>query len=246
MLVPPFLDFFSPPRIQSTYNLRIFPDVHYILVMFGWEISQIVLRLLLEVLVAKYLPVFKSYIGLTLYTTGTFLYGGIMSSHGLLKSSTDSELLPRKWTQSSFTFKPIFIYFLSPTRSTLKLLFSPFQFVESQPASWQHHPVCLPFLLIRSPFHLPPSQPPSPNFNLIHLFFATVESGPSVPAAPLLQLEKCCTRNNSATLAWRVTVPPGSPIEGYILELDDGNGGQYRVGASQKPCKNHWVRIHTV
>ncbi|CAB1437982.1 unnamed protein product, partial [Pleuronectes platessa] len=54
------------------------------------------------------------------------------------------------------------------------------------------------------------------------------ESGTSVPVAPLLQLEKCCTRNNSATLAWRVTAPPGSPIEGYILELDDGNGGQYR------------------
>ncbi|XP_056261081.1 E3 ubiquitin-protein ligase TRIM9 isoform X1 [Seriola aureovittata] len=55
-----------------------------------------------------------------------------------------------------------------------------------------------------------------------------VEIGPSVPAAPLLQLEKCCTRNNSATLAWRVTASPGSSIEGYILELDDGNGGQYR------------------
>ncbi|AWP20344.1 putative tripartite motif-containing protein 67-like [Scophthalmus maximus] len=54
------------------------------------------------------------------------------------------------------------------------------------------------------------------------------ESGPSVPPAPLLQLEKCCTRNNSATLAWRVAAPAGSPIEGYILELDDGNGGQYR------------------
>lgn len=57
----------------------------------------------------------------------------------------------------------------------------------------------------------------------------TVDPGPSVPAAPLLQLEKCCTRNNSATLAWRVTAPTGSPIEGYVLELDDGNGGQYRV-----------------
>ncbi|XP_034756644.1 tripartite motif-containing protein 67 [Etheostoma cragini] len=55
-----------------------------------------------------------------------------------------------------------------------------------------------------------------------------VESGPSVPAAPLLQLEKCCTRNNSATLAWKVAAPPVSPVEGYILELDDGNGGQYR------------------
>ncbi|XP_068432941.1 E3 ubiquitin-protein ligase TRIM9 isoform X1 [Clinocottus analis] len=55
-----------------------------------------------------------------------------------------------------------------------------------------------------------------------------VEPGASVPAAPLLQLEKCCTRNNSATLAWRVNAPPVSAIEGYILELDDGNGGQYR------------------
>uniref|UniRef100_H3DPA8 Tripartite motif containing 67 n=1 Tax=Tetraodon nigroviridis TaxID=99883 RepID=H3DPA8_TETNG len=55
-----------------------------------------------------------------------------------------------------------------------------------------------------------------------------VESGPSVPGAPLLQLEKCCAGNNSATLAWRVAAPPGNPIEGYILELDDGNGGQYR------------------
>ncbi|XP_063350864.1 E3 ubiquitin-protein ligase TRIM9 isoform X1 [Pelmatolapia mariae] len=55
-----------------------------------------------------------------------------------------------------------------------------------------------------------------------------VEPRPSVPPAPLLQLEKCCTRNNSATLAWRVTMPIINPIEGYILELDDGNGGQYR------------------
>ncbi|KAG7218912.1 hypothetical protein INR49_016136 [Caranx melampygus] len=61
-----------------------------------------------------------------------------------------------------------------------------------------------------------------------------VETGPSVPPAPLLQLEKCCTRNNSATLAWRVAVPHGNPIEGYILELDDGNGGQYRVVKERK------------
>ncbi|XP_061099532.1 tripartite motif-containing protein 67 isoform X7 [Conger conger] len=50
----------------------------------------------------------------------------------------------------------------------------------------------------------------------------------NVPPAPLLQLEKCCTRNNSATLAWRVTAGPSVPIEAYVLELDDGNGGQYR------------------
>ncbi|XP_055088283.1 E3 ubiquitin-protein ligase TRIM9 isoform X8 [Periophthalmus magnuspinnatus] len=63
---------------------------------------------------------------------------------------------------------------------------------------------------------------------ILQLDFCQVETGPSVPAAPLLQLEKCCTRNNSATLAWRVTAPTGNPIEGYILELDDGSGGQYR------------------
>eukprot|EP00064_Thunnus_orientalis_P010271 superscaffoldBa00001378_g10297 len=50
----------------------------------------------------------------------------------------------------------------------------------------------------------------------------------SVPAAPMLQLEECCTQNNSATLSWKQ--PPLSTIavEGYILELDDGNGGPFR------------------
>nr|DBA14492.1 TPA: hypothetical protein GDO54_005451 [Pyxicephalus adspersus] len=49
-----------------------------------------------------------------------------------------------------------------------------------------------------------------------------------VPAPPILQLEECCTHNNSATLSWKQ--PPMSMVqaEGYILELDDGNGGQFR------------------
>ncbi|CAI9535874.1 unnamed protein product [Staurois parvus] len=49
-----------------------------------------------------------------------------------------------------------------------------------------------------------------------------------VPAPPMLQLEECCTHNNSATLSWKQ--PPMSMVqaEGYILELDDGNGGQFR------------------
>lgn len=95
---------------------------------------------------------------------------------------------------------------------------------------------------------LPPlilSSSPSMSYNLYascHLCLIAVESGPSVPAAPLLQLEKCCTRNNSATLAWRVIMPPGNPIEGYILELDDGNGGQYRVCVSQKHTLSHTER----
>ncbi|XP_062850904.1 E3 ubiquitin-protein ligase TRIM9 isoform X2 [Trichomycterus rosablanca] len=78
-------------------------------------------------------------------------------------------------------------------------------------------------------------------------FDLTLDSGPllqtihqldfvqmKVPAAPILQLEECCTQTNSATLSWKQ--PPLSTIvvDGYILELDDGNGGQFRevyVGA---------------
>ncbi|XP_061825063.1 E3 ubiquitin-protein ligase TRIM9 isoform X4 [Nerophis lumbriciformis] len=49
-----------------------------------------------------------------------------------------------------------------------------------------------------------------------------------VPAAPMLQLEECCTENNSATLSWKQ--PPLSTIavDGYILELDDGDAGPFR------------------
>lgn len=50
-----------------------------------------------------------------------------------------------------------------------------------------------------------------------------------MPPGPLLQLEKCCTRNNSVTLAWRLPPFTHSPVDGYILELDDGDGGQFRV-----------------
>ncbi|XP_066535786.1 E3 ubiquitin-protein ligase TRIM9 isoform X2 [Hoplias malabaricus] len=51
---------------------------------------------------------------------------------------------------------------------------------------------------------------------------------PHVPAAPVLQLEECCSQTSSATLSWKQ--PPLSTIavEGYILELDDGNAGQFR------------------
>lgn len=54
----------------------------------------------------------------------------------------------------------------------------------------------------------------------------------TVPPGPLLQLEKCCTHNNSVTLAWRMPPFTHSPVDGYILELDDGDGGQFRV----RPC----------
>ncbi|XP_043371843.1 E3 ubiquitin-protein ligase TRIM9 [Dermochelys coriacea] len=49
-----------------------------------------------------------------------------------------------------------------------------------------------------------------------------------VPAPPILQLEECCTHNNSATLSWKQPPLSTVQVEGYILELDDGNGGQFR------------------
>lgn len=91
--------------------------------------------------------------------------------------------------------------------------------------------VCLPPRAIASFFPSDSNQAQITNVT-IRASLLAVEPGPSVPAAPLLQLEKSCTRDNSATLAWRVIAPPGNSIEGFILELDDGNGGQYRVGTT--------------
>ncbi|XP_038634431.1 E3 ubiquitin-protein ligase TRIM9 isoform X1 [Scyliorhinus canicula] len=64
---------------------------------------------------------------------------------------------------------------------------------------------------------------------ILQLDFVQMKVSSPVPSAPILQLEECCTRNNSATLSWKQ--PPLSLVqaEGYILELDDGNGGQFRV-----------------
>ncbi|XP_035465709.2 E3 ubiquitin-protein ligase TRIM9 isoform X3 [Scophthalmus maximus] len=72
-------------------------------------------------------------------------------------------------------------------------------------------------------------------------FDLTLDSGPllqtihqldfvqmKVPAAPMLQLEECCTQNNSATLSWKQPPLSTVAVEGYILELDDGNGGPFR------------------
>ncbi|XP_069806980.1 E3 ubiquitin-protein ligase TRIM9 isoform X7 [Dendropsophus ebraccatus] len=69
----------------------------------------------------------------------------------------------------------------------------------------------------------------APLLQSIHqLDFVQMKVPSLVPASPILQLEECCTQNNSATLSWKQ--PPLSVVqaEGYILELDDGNGGQFR------------------
>lgn len=50
----------------------------------------------------------------------------------------------------------------------------------------------------------------------------------------MLLPEECSAENNSVTVAWQA--PPGCgagqrgpAIEGYLLELDDGCGGEFRV-----------------
>lgn len=73
----------------------------------------------------------------------------------------------------------------------------------------------------------------SPRFHtikLINVFVCVC----SAPGAPLLIPEECSAENNSVTVAWQA--PQGSgpgqrgpAIEGYLLELDDGCGGEFRV-----------------
>ena len=49
----------------------------------------------------------------------------------------------------------------------------------------------------------------------------------AVPGAPRVLPDDCSAENNSVTLAWR----PHSTgnVDGFVLELDDGNGGAFRV-----------------
>ncbi|XP_023315165.1 E3 ubiquitin-protein ligase TRIM9 isoform X2 [Trichogramma pretiosum] len=53
----------------------------------------------------------------------------------------------------------------------------------------------------------------------------------TAPGAPLLIAEECSAENNSVTVAWQAPHVPGQrgpAIEGYLLELDDGCGGEFR------------------
>lgn len=67
----------------------------------------------------------------------------------------------------------------------------------------------------------------------------------AAPGAPILIPEECSAENNSVTVAWQP--PPGHgivgcagqrgpAIEGYLLELDDGCGGEFRVSRNFSTC----------
>lgn len=49
----------------------------------------------------------------------------------------------------------------------------------------------------------------------------------SVPSIPTIIHEDCSTVNNSVTVAWKALNPLSN--DGYVLELDDGSGGEFRV-----------------
>ncbi|XP_039284984.1 E3 ubiquitin-protein ligase TRIM9, partial [Nilaparvata lugens] len=49
---------------------------------------------------------------------------------------------------------------------------------------------------------------------------------PAAPTSPSIIPEECSAENNSVTVAWQP--PPTSYVEGYVLELDDGSGGEFR------------------
>lgn len=59
------------------------------------------------------------------------------------------------------------------------------------------------------------------------------------PATPSIIHEECSAVNNSVTVAWKA--PNHSFIEGYVLELDDGSGGEFRVSVFHQHAT---IRIH--
>ncbi|KAK7485030.1 hypothetical protein BaRGS_00023808 [Batillaria attramentaria] len=63
-------------------------------------------------------------------------------------------------------------------------------------------------------------------------FKSPLQTGPQkpTPGRPCIIPEECSCQNNSVTIAW--TPYLGGVVEAYTLELDDGNGGDFRVSIS--------------
>lgn len=58
------------------------------------------------------------------------------------------------------------------------------------------------------------------DFHVLNIFL--------VPSIPTIIHEECSTVNNSVTVAWKALNSLSN--DGYVLELDDGSGGEFRVG----------------
>lgn len=61
--------------------------------------------------------------------------------------------------------------------------------------------------------------------------WSACSSPPAAPGAPTIIPEECSAENNSVTVAWQP--PPTSCVQGYVLELDDGHGGDFRVSCAR-------------
>lgn len=55
----------------------------------------------------------------------------------------------------------------------------------------------------------------------------------AAPAKPIIKISECSAVNNTVTLSW--AAPPLSRVDAYILELDDGSKGPFRVSAQHIP-----------
>lgn len=62
---------------------------------------------------------------------------------------------------------------------------------------------------------------------LFPLFFIHSFSTIAAPLAPVIVPADCSAENNSVTVSWQA--PNKSFVEGYVLELDAGDGGEFRV-----------------
>lgn len=61
----------------------------------------------------------------------------------------------------------------------------------------------------------------------VSMYFCFVFNIISVPSIPTIIHEECSTVNNSVTVAWKASNSLSN--DGYVLELDDGSGGEFRV-----------------
>ena len=57
----------------------------------------------------------------------------------------------------------------------------------------------------------------------------------SAPGPPCIIPGDCTAENNTVTIAWRSH--PASSQDGFVLELDDGNEGDFRVSISVLPSR---------